>query len=223
MSKIIVICNSKGGVGKTTLSINLAHSCKNFARTALVDLDSQGSVHDMSEHFYKKPKIEDAAPTEDEDFEDFALLPYSMELMERTFNTESDFDLIIVDTPPYLIEGLQKLFAKAHLIIIPIKAGPLDTRATRRTVSIAKAAQKLNPKLKTSFVINMVKESTNLTQEAIDALLVYDLPIFKSRIGDRSDFTRSVALEHGIYTVENKKARQEFDAFTKEVLTTLSK
>ena len=36
--------NMKGGVGKTTISLNLAHQCAKEGRTLLVDLDPQGSA-----------------------------------------------------------------------------------------------------------------------------------------------------------------------------------
>ncbi|MEM9081899.1 MAG: AAA family ATPase, partial [Verrucomicrobiota bacterium] len=43
--RTIAVSSQKGGVGKTTLSINLAHSfARNGQRTLLVDADPQGSV-----------------------------------------------------------------------------------------------------------------------------------------------------------------------------------
>ena len=44
MSRIITIANQKGGVGKSTLALNLAYSYAKNVNTILTDIDPQGST-----------------------------------------------------------------------------------------------------------------------------------------------------------------------------------
>jgi chromosome partitioning protein len=202
MPKIIVCTNLKGGVGKSTLSINLAHAFKDNARTVIVDLDSQGSVTDVAD------KIEGVA-----------VIPYSKML------SKEDVDYIIIDTPPYISDKLPDAYAMADLILIPFKAGVLDFIACSKTVSMVVAAMKRKSSLKAGFVMNMVDPSTNITEAAKDALADYHLPILKAEIGKRTDFSRSVSLANGIYDGEIKKTagkgREDLSRLATEVLCML--
>lgn len=46
MSKVIAICNQKGGVGKTVTTVNLGVGlARQGKRVLLVDVDAQGSLH----------------------------------------------------------------------------------------------------------------------------------------------------------------------------------
>lgn len=202
MPKIIVSTNMKGGVGKTTVSINLAHAFKGHARTAIIDLDSQGSLSDVAECM-----------------EGVQVIPYSNNLKSLPY------DFIIIDTPPYVSSKLAESYAIADLILIPIRASVLDFKAASRTVSMVMTAMSKNPRLKAAFVLNLVKAGTKITKAANHALGEYNFTIFGGRVGDRTDFARSVALGDGIYSNELRKtsalARMELSGLATEVLCLL--
>ena len=49
MSKIITLAHQKGGVGKSTLALNLAYRFSKEVKTALTDTDPQGSTMQLKD------------------------------------------------------------------------------------------------------------------------------------------------------------------------------
>lgn len=199
MPKIIVVAHQKGGVGKTTLSINLAHAFKEHKSTALVDMDVQGSVKDMGDLM-----------------EGISIMSYSSTLKKAAV------DCIFVDTPGYLSGHMPEAFLLADFVLIPTKAGILDVKACGRTAEMVKQAMKKNKTLKAGIVLNMVNSRTTLAGEAREQLEHYGLPVLKTQIGERSDFIKSVAFSDGIYSKELRKssgkAQDELNSLVTEVL-----
>jgi chromosome partitioning protein len=199
MPKIITLAHQKGGVGKSTLAANLAASFKNNVRTAIMDVDPQGTITQLS-------KI----------YTGIDVIPYS----EKVSNLE--YDIIFIDTPPYLSENLLQILKFTDFVIIPTKAGIADLLAIRSTIDIVKQSQKQNPKLKAAVVLNMVKYGTSLTEDVRKQIEEIDITLFKTQISDRVNFTRSIALSSAIYGIGDYKAEKEMDNLTREVLIALN-
>src|ERR1019366_8889161 len=195
MPKIITLAHQKGGVGKSTLAANLAASFKSNVRTAIMDVDPQGTITQLSK-IYKGIDI----------------LPYSENI------SSLEYDVIFIDTPPYLSDNLLKILEISDLVIIPTKAGIADLLAIRSTISVVEKSQKRNPKLKAVVVLNMVKYATTLTEDVRKQIAELDITLLKAQISDRVNFTRSIALSSAIYGIGDLKAEKEIDNLTKEIL-----
>ena len=191
MSKIILITHQKGGVGKSTLTFNMASILKDDVKTAIIDFDLQGSLY-KSRHNSEIPV-------------------FNKDYIENI--NSLDYDFIFIDTPPYLTEDLHKLCKLADVIIIPTKTGIYDLLAIEETINIIKQTGKENKAL---IVFNMVKPNTSLTTEMQEAIENYNIPVAETKISDLVAFTRS-ALNKGVE--DSQKAYNQIESLTREVLS----
>lgn len=195
MSKIILTTHQKGGVGKSTLTFNLAQNISSNAKIAVLDLDLQGSLSQLKDLV-----------------NNFDIIPFDRPIEEIT---ELNYDFIFIDTPPYLSNHLSKLIQIADLIIIPTKAGVLDLLAIKNTIELIEKENKSENSL---VVFNMIKANTTLTLDILIGLKEYNIPIAETHISDLVAFTRSVLLR-GVH--KDKNAQKQLDNLTQEVLTKL--
>ena len=190
MSKIILITHQKGGVGKSTIAYNLASNIRENAKVCIIDMDSQGSLINISE---------------------LSEVPiFTADMLNEKI--KSDYDFIFIDTPPYLNEKIIDLCNISDVIIIPTKAGVLDLLAIKSTIDIVKQAKSEN---KAIIVFNMIKPNTTLTEEIKSQLQDYDIKVSKNMLSDLVSFSRSV-LVNGVE--ENNNAQKQIDNLTKEIL-----
>lgn len=168
MSKIILVTHQKGGVGKSTLTFNMASILKNDVKIAIIDFDLQGSLY--------KSRANSEIPI------------FNKDEIKNIKNL--DFDFVFIDTPPYLTEELPNLCKLADAI----KTGIYDLLAIEDTINIIKQVDKED---KTLIVFNMVKPNTTLTTEMQEAIENYNITVAETKISDLVAFTRS-AMNRGV-------------------------
>lgn len=191
MAKVILTTHQKGGVGKSTLTFNLAANLRDNAKVCIVDMDMQGSLFNIRE---------------------LSEVPiFSANDLDKIL--QEDYDFVFIDTPPYLSSNLSELCKLADLIIIPTKAGILDLLAIKSTIQIVKDS---GVEDRAVIVFNMVKPNTTLTDEIKKQLEEYNVRVSRKMISDLVSFSRSVVL-NGVE--DNVNAQRQIDNLTKEILT----
>jgi chromosome partitioning protein len=200
MAKIITIAHQKGGVGKSTMAINLALCFQDQLKVALVDSDLQGSIYHVKD-----------------DFPGLDIL-----LAEKVSDIPKlDYDLIIVDTPPYLSNKLTDLFLISDFVLVPTKAGFFDVMAIRATLALIKFAQAKKNQLKVGIVLNMVKPRSGVTKDVVELLRGLDTPLLNTRVYDRVSITRS-AITTGVLNGMDNKAKEEITSLAEEIVSCIS-
>ncbi len=194
MAKVITLAHQKGGVGKSTLTLNLAHAFKQNVNTAVIDLDPQGTISQL------KPLLKNLDVVAVSSLSEIKLLPY---------------DVVFVDTPPYLSADLPELFQLSDLIIIPTKAGLADILAIRATIQLLEVTNRTKH---ACILFNMVKHRTSLTREIKDRLSKFNIPVLKTMVTDRVGYSRSLIVDKGVLGTEDEKAKQEITALVGEIL-----
>lgn len=197
MAKIIAIANQKGGVGKTTTTINLAAYVAVLGyRSLIIDFDPQGNA--TSGLGIDKQTVENSSyeilinqlPAEQAilstDVNNLSVIPASIALagaeielvpmvarehmlIEALQPILSDYDFIFVDCPPSL--GLLTLnaFTAANSVVVPIQCEYFALEGLSQLINtIQLLKRRLNPSLEIEgFVLTMYDGRTNLSNQVV--------------------------------------------------------
>lgn len=165
---IIVIANSKGGVGKSTLAVHLAAwLSEQGQRVTLVDCDTQ---HSSSEW------IREAAPAVKS-----ICLDNPDDILDELPGLAQDMDYLIADGPGSQTEISRALLLKAHLAIFPCKASMLEVRALAKATGVLRQVKEVrNGQPEAIIVLSMIGKKHRLTQDMKEAAVGLKLPMTRT-------------------------------------------
>ena len=213
-AKIITIINQKGGVGKTTLSMNLACGIANNQKKVLViDGDPQNS----SVHWANNADDNKIFPASV-----ISLVSAGGKVHREIEKFIHDYDYIIVDCPPATDNNFtDSALLIANLAIVPIKPSPIDINSTAHLIKLMEKVQVMNEGLKFKIVINMRKSNEKMSIDCIQAINQLELEKFKTEIHNRTVYTHAAAYGCSVLDLQDEKAKKEILALTKEVLDSI--
>jgi chromosome partitioning protein len=154
--RVLSIVSTKGGVGKTTLSVHLAVAANAAGEATLVlDLDQQSSAvqwwKDRQRTFAER-KLKAAAPFE-------VRRASENHLVEAIEGAEGQgFSLVVIDTPPHADFPAARAIEVADLVLMPSRPGYFDLHAAKATIALVRDMKK-----PAFFVMNQVPHNALMT------------------------------------------------------------
>ncbi len=182
-ARVIAMCNQKGGVGKTTTTINLAAALAEYGRRVLiVDFDPQGAAsvglganpHELDRTVYDLLVDRHASITDmilRTEIENLDLLPANIDLSAAEVQLVSevaresilsrvlrpvldDYDVVLVDCQPSLGLLTVNALTAAHGVLIPLECEFFALRGVALLVeTIEKVRDRLNPRLEVDGIL----------------------------------------------------------------------
>lgn len=205
---IIVIANSKGGVGKSTIAVHLAAwlSEQGYGVT-LADCDAQQSSSDWARE--AAPEVQTVR------------LANADEILDRLPLLAAEADFVVADGPGSNAETSRALLLRADLAIVPCKASMLEARALTQATNVLRQAQDIRGGApRAMIVLSMVGKNYRLTQDMRDAATTLEIPLAQTALTLRQVYADAPGQGAVVWQLASRgrEAAAEVEALFNELL-----
>ena len=231
MTRIISVANQKGGVGKTTTTVNLGACLANLGKKVLlIDIDAQGNAtsgmgvpkpdvaHDVYDVLVNEEPI--TSVVQHTSRENLDIVPATIQLAGAEIELTSMmaresrlklaidevrdmYDFVLIDCPPSLGHLTINAFTASDSILIPVQCEYYALEGLSQLLNTIRLVQKhFNPELKIEGVLlTMYDARTNLGAEVVEEVRKY----FREKVYDTiipRNVRLSEAPSHGLPIID---------------------
>lgn len=207
MGTTVALANSKGGVGKSTVSVHLAAwTHERGLRTGLVDADVQGaSSLWLHEAVPEIPVFRLQTPDD---------------ILDQVPRLAVQFDVLVLDGPAGLSEVTRAVLLLANLALLPCGPSALDLRAAREAIRVVRQAQQIRGGPPQAVLVpNKLQVQYRLSQEMLAAAGSLGVPVM-SGLRLRQAFADAAGQGTLVWRMDRRgeAAAAELDLLFKEVM-----
>ena len=194
MKTWLVAC-SKGGVGKTTIATHLAaDAAVSGLRTVLVDADPQGSATRWCERRAGMAS---------------AVLPVDGTRKAWRKRVPDDAQRVVVDAPAgAMADDLEEFLEVADAMLVPMQPSALDIEASVHFLeTVGRHPRVRKGKLRVGLVANRLKPHTNASQQAVELLRAWPLPLV-GQLRDSQAYVVLTGLGKSLFDYPSAQVRE---------------
>ncbi|ALK35147.1 ParA family protein [Burkholderia plantarii] len=206
MGLVFAVANQKGGVGKTTTTMNLAGACVAEGYKVLVaDADDQRSCMSWAATAGDEPLPFDVVSLSDLD-----------KMIGRQIASLAEkYDITIVDCPPNIADlTTGRVLAVADVTLVPTDVSPLEMWSNQGMIKLVEQTQTINPNGKVALFLNKFQPRSMLSEQMVRLLEEGGVTLLSEKVPYREVYRQAAALGRTVFDAKGlrntKAAKADF-------------
>lgn len=208
--KIVGILHGKGGVGKSTIAVNLARALQlRGLDVVIIDCDAQGTAQSWK-----------ASRGDSEELPAVFGVDKAGALESDVRRLSDSFDVAVIDGGAHLDKIHAAIIKTSDLALVPVQPSPADIWPTEQLVGLITRRQEVTGEPDAAFVISRRKVGSKLGDTVQEVLSRFKMPVWGGT-ADRVSYPEAMGKGRSVVEMSDDKAAEEIETLTDQVLDTL--